>query len=259
MFEWIFVADAWLALVTLIVLEIILSIDNIIFLTIVVTKLPQSQQTMARRTGLLAAMLMRILLLLSLSWLAHLTYPVFSFDNDGIHFFRELSLKTSHDQHHVFVFSIRDFILLIGGLFLVWKGILEIKELLRAAEKKEHSRQSLSFLRAIIQIMFLDLIFSLDSVITAVGLGGDHLMIMILAIVISVLVMLLCAKPIGEFIERHPSMKMIALAFLILVGAMLMLDSMQIHVSKNYLYFALFFTFIVEGLNLLQRKNNTSF
>lgn len=250
MFDWIFVLDAWFALLTLIVLEIVLGIDNIIFLTITVEKLPQNQQTAARRSGLIAAMLMRILLLLSLSFIAKLTYPIFSFTHNEWRFFTAISETNAP----IFSFSVRDAILCLGGLFLVWKGLMEIKELFTFKTQSQQQIKTLSFASAIAQIMVLDLVFSLDSVITAVGLGGEHISIMILAIMIAVLIMLFCAKPIGDFIEREPAMKLLALAFLVLVGAMLVIEGFHWHISKNYLYFALFFALIVEGLNILRRK-----
>lgn len=249
MFEWMFLLEGWFALATLIILEIILGVDNIIFLTIVVAKLPENQQDKARRIGLLGAMCMRILLLLSLSWLTHLTLPLFTLYQGDFHF----SSRATFTQN-AFLFSIKDAILLLGGLFLVYKGFTEIKEMLQPSLQKTAKIHSISFLRAIIQIILLDIVFSLDSVITAVGLSGDHLMIMILAIIISVLMMLFCAKWIGDFVNQHPNIKMLAIAFLILVGSMLILEGFHIAVSKNYLYFALFFALAVELLNYWRDK-----
>ena len=235
MFEWIADPNAWLALGTLIVLEVVLGIDNIIFLSLVVSKLPAHQQNRARRLGLMAAMLMRLALLASIAWVVRLTTPLFTLWN--------------HD------FSARDLILLAGGLFLIWKSAQEIHETIEGDEETPQSRVH-SFFGAIIQIMLLDIIFSLDSVITAVGLS-DHLFIMMAAVVIAVMMMMFAAKAIGEFVERHPTIKMLALAFLILVGFTLILESFAVHVPKGYIYFAMFFSMGVELLNLLRGKKKS--
>ncbi|WP_410013676.1 TerC family protein [Sodalis sp. C49] len=232
MFDWIVDPDAWLALGTLTVLEIVLGIDNIIFLSLVVAKLPARQQAKARRLGLFGAMVMRLCLLASISWVIRLTYPLFTV------FATEV--------------SIRDLILLLGGLFLIWKSCREIHQALEGGEADQSTNVS-SFLGAITQIMLLDIIFSLDSVITAVGLS-NHLFIMMAAVVIAVGVMMFAARPIGEFVARHPSVKMLALAFLILIGFTLILESVDIHVPKGYIYFAMFFSMGVEALNLLRNK-----
>lgn len=232
MFDWIVDPDAWLALGTLTILEIVLGIDNIIFLSLVVAKLPASQQAKARRLGLFGAMVMRLCLLASISWVIRLTYPLFTV------FATEV--------------SVRDLILLLGGLFLIWKSSREIHQALEGGETDQTTHVS-SFLGAITQIMLLDIIFSLDSVITAVGLS-NHLFIMMAAVVISVGVMMFAARPIGEFVARHPSVKMLALAFLILIGFTLILESVDVHVAKGYIYFAMFFSMGVEALNLLRNK-----
>ncbi|ATA25079.1 hypothetical protein BIY26_08695 [Brenneria goodwinii] len=232
MFDWIVDPNAWLALGTLTILEIVLGIDNIIFLSLVVAKLPKAQQNKARRLGLMGAMLMRLGLLASIAWVIRLTNPLFTIlDND---------------------ISIRDLILFFGGLFLIWKSSKEIHEMVEGSSE-DHASQVHSFWGAIIQIMLLDIIFSLDSVITAVGLS-DHLFIMMAAVVIAVGVMMFSARVIGEFVDRHPSVKMLALAFLILVGFTLILESLDIHVPKGYIYFAMFFSMAVEALNLLRGK-----
>ncbi|WP_127960251.1 TerC family protein [Serratia microhaemolytica] len=236
MFEWMMDPNAWLALGTLTILEIILGIDNIIFISLVVSKLPPAQQNRARRIGLSAAMLMRLALLASIAWVIRLTEPLFSLF-----------------EHP---FSARDLILLLGGLFLIWKASQEIHESIENGKEKAPSKVN-SFFSAIVQIMLLDIIFSLDSVITAVGLS-DHLFIMMAAVVISVMVMLFAARPIGEFVNRHPSVKMLALAFLILVGFTLILESFQVHIPKGYIYFAMFFSMSVEALNLLRNKKTPS-
>ncbi|MCS2152540.1 TerC family protein [Scandinavium goeteborgense] len=234
MFAWVTDPNAWMALGTLTILEIVLGIDNIIFLSLVVAKLPTAQRNHARRIGLFAAMMMRLGLLASIAWVVRLTNPLFTlFDHS---------------------FSARDLILLAGGLFLIWKASKEIHESIEGEEEGLKTNVH-SFFGAIVQIMLLDIIFSLDSVITAVGLS-DHLFIMMAAVVIAVGVMMFAARPIGEFVDRHPSVKMLALAFLILVGFTLMLESFSIHVPKGYIYFAMFFSIAVETLNLLRNKKN---
>lgn len=234
LFAWITDPNAWMALGTLTILEIVLGIDNIIFLSLVVAKLPTAQRNHARRIGLMAAMLMRLALLASIAWVVKLTTPLFSlFDH---------------------AFSARDLILLFGGLFLIWKASKEIHESIEGEEEGIKTNVH-SFLGAIVQIMMLDIIFSLDSVITAVGLS-DHLIIMMAAVIIAVGVMMFAARPIGEFVDSHPSVKMLALSFLILVGFTLMLESFGVHVPKGYIYFAMFFSMAVETLNLLRSKKN---
>ena len=234
MFAWITDPNAWLALGTLTLLEIGLGIDNIIFLSLVVAKLPRHQQAKARRLGLAGAMIMRLSLLASIAWVIRLTNPLFTVLGQAI--------------------SARDLILLLGGLFLIWKACKEIHETIEGEEEGLKTNVH-SFFGAIFQIMLLDIIFSLDSVITAVGLS-DHLFIMMAAVVIAVGVMMFAARPIGEFVERHPSVKMLALSFLILVGFTLMLESFDVHVPKGYIYFAMFFSIAVETLNLLRSKKN---
>lgn len=234
LFAWVSDPNAWLALGTLTILEIVLGIDNIIFLSLVVAKLPTAQRSHARRLGLAGAMLMRLGLLASISWVISLTNPLFEVMGQAI--------------------SARDLILFLGGLFLIWKASKEIHESIEGEEEGLKTRVS-SFLGAIVQIMMLDIIFSLDSVITAVGLS-DHLFIMMTAVVISVGVMMFAARSIGDFVDRHPSVKMLALAFLILVGFTLILESFEIHVPKGYIYFAMFFSIAVETLNLLRNKKN---
>ncbi|AXF76780.1 TerC family protein [Erwinia tracheiphila] len=234
MFEWIADPDAWLALGTLTILEIVLGIDNIIFLSLVVAKLPERQQNTARRLGMAGAMLMRIALLASISWVIRLTNPLFTLMDHGV--------------------STRDLILISGGLFLLWKSGFEIYETIEGSESEQKTNVH-SFAGAIVQIMLLDIIFSLDSVITAVGLS-DHLIIMMAAVVFAVLIMMFAARTIGEFVDHHPSVKMLALAFLILVGFTLILEGINIHISKGYIYFAMFFSMAVECLNLLRNKKS---
>ncbi|WP_036770995.1 TerC family protein [Photorhabdus australis] len=233
MLEWIADPHAWMALATLTILEIVLGIDNIIFLSLVVAKLPIHQQNKARKIGLIGAMLMRLALLASIAWVIRLTDPILTIF-----------------EHDV---SARDLILFFGGLFLIWKSSKEIHETIEGGDEGDLKRPVHSFFGAIIQIMLLDIIFSLDSVITAVGLS-DHLFIMMAAVVIAVGVMMLAARPIGEFVDRHPSVKMLALSFLILVGFTLILESVQVHIPKGYIYFAMFFSMTVETLNLIRGK-----
>lgn len=234
MFEWFLDPNAWMALATLTILEVVLGIDNIIFLSIVVSKLPAHQQNSARRIGLIAAMGMRLALLASIAWLARLTTPLFTFVEHAI--------------------SARDLILFAGGLFLIWKSSQEIFDTIEGEDDENLLQKKVSsFWGAIVQIAILDIIFSLDSVITAVGLS-DHLVIMMAAVIIAVLIMMFAAKPIGEFVDRYPSVKILALSFLILVGFTLILESVQIHVSKGYIYFAMFFSMSVQMLNILRSK-----
>ncbi|WP_323084815.1 TerC family protein [Providencia alcalifaciens] len=234
MFEWFLDPHAWMALATLTILEVVLGIDNIIFLSIVVSKLPAHQQNSARRIGLIAAMGMRLALLASIAWLARLTTPLFTLA-----------------EHIV---SARDLILCAGGLFLIWKSSQEIFDTIEGEDDDGIAQKKVSsFWGAIMQIAILDIIFSLDSVITAVGLS-DHLFIMMAAVIIAVMIMMFAAKPIGDFVERYPSVKILALSFLILVGFTLLLESVQVHVSKGYIYFAMFFSMSVQMLNILRSK-----
>ncbi|HCW69856.1 TerC family protein [Thalassospira lucentensis] len=233
MFEWISDPHMWMGLATLTALEIVLGIDNIVFLSVIVSKLPQKQQASARRIGLIGAMGMRLALLACIAWVMELTTPLFSAFGKDI--------------------SGRDLILIIGGLFLIAKASKEIHHSIDEPEEHGPGKIVSGFAMTIAQIMLLDIIFSLDSVITAVGLV-DHISIMMIAVVLSVLVMLVAAKTIGEFVEKHPSVKMLALSFLILVGFVLLLDGLAIHIPKGYIYFAMAFSLSVETLNLLNRK-----
>ena len=236
--NWISEPEAWLALGTLTLLEIVLGVDNIIFLTIVVGRLPAAQRPRARRLGLGAAMIMRLALLFSLAYLARLTAPLFHMPmlDQGI--------------------SGRDLVLILGGLFLIVKATSEINVTMDAGGgphgEEALANRGLTFGSAIFQIMLLDLVFSLDSVISAVGLAKD-LPVMALAIIIAVGVMLFLAKPLGEFVERHMSIKMLALAFLLLVGVALVADGTEVHIPRGYLYFAMGFSIGVEMLNLRAR------
>jgi predicted tellurium resistance membrane protein TerC len=231
--EWLTDPHAWIGLLTLTVLEIVLGIDNIIFISILVGKLPEAQQPKARRLGLFLAMFLRIGLLASIAWMARLTAPLFTVLGQGI--------------------SGRDLILLIGGLFLLFKATREIHDRLEGEEEGGSARAVASFTAVIIQILLLDIVFSLDSVITAVGMA-DHLPVMIAAVVIAVGVMMFAAGPISNFVSRHPTIKMLALSFLLLIGMSLIAEGLGRHIPKGYIYFAMAFSVFVEMLNLRSRK-----
>lgn len=234
MFEWIADPEAWISLATLAALEIVLGIDNIIFINILVGRLPERQRQSSRILGLALAMLTRILLLMSLAWIMKLTAPLFTVFNQEI--------------------SGRDLILLIGGLFLIIKSSGEIKEAINHQEHhNSESKNKVSYLGVLIQVAVLDIVFSLDSVITAVGMAS-HLPVMILAIIIAVGVMMFAAKPIGDFVDTHPTLKILALAFLVLVGISLIAESLDIHIPKGYIYFAMGFSVVVEMLNIRMRR-----
>ncbi|HSN97279.1 MAG TPA: TerC family protein [Candidatus Nanopelagicales bacterium] len=224
-------ADGWITLATLSALEIVLGIDNIVFLSIMVARLPAQQQALARRIGLVLALGMRLLLLLAISWVMGLKATLFTVLGHG--------------------FSGRDLILLGGGLFLVGKATHEIFDKLEVAhdEKDEDKKKKGSFPSVIVQIVILDIVFSLDSVITAVGMAQE-ISIMVIAMVVAVSVMLIFAGAIGAFINRHPSMKILALSFLILIGVVLIADGTGQHVSKGYVYFAMAFSLLVELINM---------
>jgi predicted tellurium resistance membrane protein TerC len=233
--DWMTNPESWVALLTLTVLEIVLGIDNIIFISILVGKLAKAQQPKARRLGLGLAMFIRIGLLASLAWMARLTSPLFSVLGKGI--------------------SGRDLILLVGGLFLLTKATREIHEKLEGEEGEASSRVAASFSAVLVQILLLDVVFSLDSVITAVGMA-NHLTIMIAAVVIAVGVMMFAAGPIGEFVARHPTVKMLALAFLILIGMSLVAEGLGQHIPKGYIYFSMAFSVFVEALNLRAHRKS---
>lgn len=233
MLEWIADPSAWVALATLTLLEIVLGIDNIIFISILVGRLPEAQRQKARILGLGLAMGTRILLLLSLAWVMRLTEPLFTVLGETI--------------------SGRDLILLVGGLFLIAKSTHEIHQSLEgAAEEAGVVSKTAGFLSTLVQIAILDIIFSLDSVITAVGMA-DHVPVMVLAIIIAVGVMMFAAKAIGDFVDAHPTIKMLALSFLILVGVALMAEGLDLHIPKGYIYFAMAFSLVVEMINIRLR------
>jgi predicted tellurium resistance membrane protein TerC len=227
---------AWASLVTLAALEIVLGIDNIIFLSIVTGRLPAAQQPAARRIGLLLALLMRVALLLSITWIIGLTAPAFVLFDHTV--------------------SWRDLVLGGGGLFLLAKGTMEIHHTVEGQDDPGGGRTT-SFAAAIVQIVLLDLVFSLDSVITAVGMA-EHVEIMVAAVTIAILVMLLAAEAVSAFVNRHPTVKMLALAFLLLVGTALVADALHVHIPRGYLYFAIAFSAGVETLNLLVRRRASS-
>ena len=231
--EWLTSPENWLALLTLTVLEIVLGIDNIIFISILVGKLPDRQQPRARRLGLFLAMFLRIGLLASLAWMVKLTAPLFTVLHEEI--------------------SGRDLILLIGGLFLIFKSTREIHERLEGEEGKASTRVAAGFSAVILQVLLLDIVFSLDSVITAVGMA-NHLAVMITAVVLAVLVMMWAAAPISDFVARHPTIKMLALSFLLLIGVSLIAEGLDVHIPKGYIYFAMAFSVLVEMLNLRESK-----
>ena len=231
--EWLMSPEIWVAFLTLIALEIVLGIDNIIFISILVARLPVEQQPRARFFGLALAMGTRILLLLSISWVMQLTDDLFSVMQQGI--------------------SGRDLILFFGGLFLLWKSSMEIFHSLEGVEEAQQTGgKAAGFMSIILQIAIIDIVFSLDSVITAVGLV-DQVEVMIAAIVISVGVMMLSAATISDFIDKHPSLKMLALAFLTMVGTLLVAEAFGAHVPKGYVYFAMAFSLGVEALNIRAR------
>jgi predicted tellurium resistance membrane protein TerC len=231
--EWILEPQAWVALVTLTALEIVLGIDNIIFISILVGRLPAQQRQRARILGLSLAMVTRIMLLLSLVWVMGLTRPLFSVFSEEI--------------------SGRDIILFGGGLFLLAKSTMEIHQSLEGAESGGQGPTLASFAGVLVQIALIDIVFSLDSVITAVGLA-QHVPVMVLAIVIAVLVMMWAARPISNFVDAHPTVKVLALSFLVLIGVALIGEGLDFHIPKGYIYFAMAYALVVEMLNLKLRK-----
>jgi len=233
MIEWLTSPQTWIALVTLTSLEIVLGVDNVIFVSILAGKLPAAQQPRARRLGLFLAMFMRIALLFSITWLIRLTAPLFAI--------------AGHE------FSGRDLILLAGGLFLIGKATYEIHDKLEGAEGHSSARVAASFGAVIVQVMLLDIVFSLDSVITAVGMAND-LAVMVTAVVIAVGVMMWSAGAISGFVDRHPTVKILALSFLLLIGVSLMADGLHQHIPKGYIYFAMAFSVFVEMVNLRVRS-----
>ena len=237
--EWLSDPNLWIAFATLTVLELVLGIDNVIFISILSGKLPAEQQPRARYIGLALALVMRVILLFSLSWIIGLTEPLFGILGQEV--------------------SGKDLVLLIGGLFLIAKSTHEIHGSLEGEQGSETKKTYSSFAAVIAQIVALDIVFSLDSVITAVGMvstqyGAAGLWIMIAAVVVSIIAMMLFAGPIGTFVQRHPTIKMLALAFLLLIGVTLIADGLHQHIPKGYIYFAMAFSILVEALNMRIRK-----
>ena len=236
MFEWMMVPEAWVALLTLTALEIVLGIDNIVFISILVGRLPEHQRPRARIIGLSLAMVTRIMLLLMLAWIMKLTAPLFVVFTEEI--------------------SGRDIILLAGGLFLLAKSTIEIHNSLEVNPESNEVKPVTSFLSIILQIAVIDIVFSLDSVITAVGMA-QHVEVMVLAIILAVLVMMMAAGTISDFVDKHPTVKMLALSFLVLIGVALIAEGVDAHIPKGYIYFAMAFSLGVEMLNLRLRKKRT--
>jgi len=231
--------DIWMSFFTLCILEIILGIDNIIFISIISQKLPKEQQGKARTWGLGFALITRILLLLSITWIMQLTSPWFTVYNNAI--------------------SGRDIILILGGLFLIYKSVNEIHDKIENAQETETiNLKKVTFWNVIVQIIIIDIIFSLDSVITAVGMA-DHVEVMIAAVIVSVLIMMLAINKISSFVDNNPTIKVLALSFLIMIGLALMADGLDFHIPKGYIYFSMAFALLVEGINITisNRKRNS--
>jgi predicted tellurium resistance membrane protein TerC len=231
--DWLLRPETWIAFVTLVALELVLGVDNIIFISILAGKLPQNQQNRARQTGILLAVITRVLLLLSLSWLIGLKEPLFTVSSLDV--------------------SGKDLILFAGGLFLIWKSTREIHEKLEGVEGQASAKVTGAFWNVVIQIMLLDIVFSLDSVITAVGMV-NQLPIMVAAVVIAAIVMVFTSGPLAHFVEHHPTIKMLALSFLLMIGFTLVVGAFHIEIPKGYIYFAMGFSVLVEMLNLRARQ-----
>jgi len=245
--EWISNPEIWISLITLTILEIVLGIDNIIFISIMASKLPAKKQKKARQLGLALAMITRVLLLLSLTWIMTLTAPLFNA--------AEWIGLTEGEWHEKLAVSGRDLILIIGGLFLIYKSTREIHEKLEGDEHSVQTKAVVTFTGVIIQILLLDIVFSLDSVITAVGMA-DHIGVMVAAVIIAVGVMMLSAGGISDFVNKHPTVKMLALSFLLLIGVSLLAEGFEQHIPKGYIYFAMAFSVLVEMLNLKMKKGS---
>jgi predicted tellurium resistance membrane protein TerC len=243
--EWLSNPEIWISLLTLTVLEIVLGIDNIVFISILAGKLPEAQQGKARSLGLALAMITRVLLLLSLNWIMQLTAPIF---NMG-----EWIGLTDKEVVERFAISGRDIILLVGGLFLIYKSTTEIHEKLEGEEETTSVKKVFSFSGVIVQILLLDIVFSLDSVITAVGMASE-IWVMIAAVMIAVIVMMFSSSAIAHFVNDHPTVKMLALSFLLLIGVSLLAEGFEQHIPKGYIYFAMAFSVLVEVLNLRAKK-----
>ena len=233
-FEWITDPEIWASLITLMALEIVLGIDNLVFISILASRLPEHQQSKARKVGLALALVSRLLLLATLAWIVGLTAPFVTIGKFGL--------------------SWRDVILIAGGLFLLWKATVEIHAEMEGAEdEKGPAKAATTFGAIVTQIAIIDIVFSLDSVITAVGMA-DQLWVMVVAVIAAVIVMLVASDPLASFIEAHPTVKMLALSFLLLIGVILIADGMHLHIPKGYVYFALGFSVMVEALNTWVRR-----
>ncbi|MDF1815486.1 MAG: TerC family protein [Verrucomicrobiales bacterium] len=239
MMDWITSPEAWIALATLTSLEIILGVDNIVVLTIIVEKLPEEQRAKARFIGLALALILRVILLLSITWVMGLTNDLFRI------------------PHFDIGISGKDLILLLGGLFLLTKATKEIDQHIRHEEGHVHAKVANTFLSAMVQISLLDVVFSLDSVITAVGMAED-LPVMVLAVIIAIVCMMIFAGRIGRFVTEHPTVQMLALSFLLLIGVTLIAEGLDLHFPKGYIYFAMGFSLFVQILNLRARKPETA-
>jgi len=235
--EWISQPETWIAFITLVILELVLGVDNVIFISILAGKLPAAEQPRARTTGILMAVITRLLLLFSISWIIRLENPLLSAFG--------LSL------------SGRDLILLAGGVFLIWKSTREIHDKLEGVEGHASAKVNASFWSVVIQIMLLDVVFSLDSVITAVGMV-DHIEIMVAAVIIAAVMMIFVATPLSTFVDGHPTIKILALSFLLLIGFTLIVEGFQLHIPKGYVYFAMGFSVLVEMLNLRLRQKTVA-
>lgn len=239
--EWLSNPEIWISLITLTMLEIVLGIDNIIFISIMAAKLPAHQQNKARQVGLALAMITRVLLLLSLTWIMTLTDPLFGIGPllgiDNPEWIEKLTI------------SGRDLILIIGGLFLIYKSTTEMHDKLEGNDHETKTKKAISYSGVIVQILLLDVVFSLDSVITAVGMA-NHVEVMIAAVIIAVLVMMISASSISNFVNKHPTVKMLALAFLLVIGLSLLAEGFEQHIPKGYIYFAMAFSVFVEFMNL---------
>ena len=243
--EWLLNPEIWISLITLTVLEIVLGIDNIVFISIMAAKLPANQQRKARQLGLALAMITRVLLLLSLTWVMTLTAPLINLAS--------LFNFTDPDWIEKLTFSGRDLILIIGGLFLIYKSTAEMHDKLEAEDEEKKVKKVISFSGVIVQILILDVVFSLDSVITAVGMA-NHVGVMIAAVIIAILVMMVSAGSISNFVNKHPTVKMLALSFLLLIGLSLLMEGFEQHIPKGYIYFAMGFSVFVEYMNLRMKS-----
>lgn len=244
--------SAWVALITLVIIEVVLGIDNLIFISVITGKLPEARRRLARQVGIVLALAMRLVLLLVIAWIAGLTATVF-----------DLGIQGGTDPYGApafeTAFSWRDLILIGGGLFLIWKATAEIHHKLAPQPVEDSAiagRVTLGFSAAIVQIILLDMVFSVDSILTAIGMT-EHVPIMVVAILITVTVMLISAEPLARFMERNPSVVMLALAFLLMIGTVLLADGFGVHVPKGYIYAAMGFSIFVEYLNMLRERRSS--